>query len=177
MASAKKQAVAEVIESEKKSSKSLFDRVAGFLDAADWHYDCVADKCFFDMRTCIKDAWIRVIVDTYEVVGWQRLSVYSICPTFVPDHYRATMLDAINRINYQMVYGSLEMDGKDGELRIRTVVEAEHDLVEVLMERALHSNLSTAKRYFAPLVALAFGNAVSEQVLDMSEHPEVSTLQ
>ena len=157
--------------------KSLFERVAGYLDANDWNYHADQDKRFFDMRVGTKHASMRVLIDTDDMENWQRVLVFSVFPVFVPENRRPTVLDAINRINYSLVYGNVEMDGRDGELRIRTVVEADRDLAEPMMERALHGNLNAANRYFAPLMAVAFGNAEPETVLEMASAKDEVTIQ
>jgi hypothetical protein len=50
--------------------------------------------------------------------------VYCICPTFVPELRRQAVSEAIARINYATIFGNLEMNLKDGELRVRTVLES-----------------------------------------------------
>jgi hypothetical protein len=45
------------------------------------------------------------------------------------------------------------------------------------MERALHGNLNAANRYFAPLMAVAFGNAAPDTVLEMAAGQDEKTLQ
>jgi hypothetical protein len=160
-----------------KPVKSLFDRVAGYLDANDWNCHADQEKGIFDMRVGTKHVSTRVIIDTDDMENWQRVLVFGVFPVFVPENRRPAVLDAINRINYSMVYGNVEMDGRDGELRIRTVVEADRDLAEPLMERALHGNLNAANRYFAPLMAVAFGNAAPDTVLEMAAGQDEKTLQ
>jgi hypothetical protein len=157
--------------------KSLFDRVAGYLDANDWNYHADQEGGLIDMRVGTKHAAIRVLIDTDDLENWQRVLVFSVLPVFVPENRRPAMLDAINRINYSVVYGNVEMDVRDGEIRIRTVVESERDLAESMMERALHGNLNMANRYFAPLMAVAFGNAAPDTVLDLVTGQEEKTLQ
>lgn len=176
MARQQKPAATEV-EAPKTSAKSLFDRVAGYLDANDWHYSANQDKNFFDMRSRIKDASVRVIIDLFEEQDWQRILVYSVFPVFVPENRRAAALDAINRINFQMIYGNLEMDLADGEIRVRTVVESDREIGDGMVERALHSNLNTAGRYFAPILAVAFANAGPETIVDLATAREDATLQ
>ncbi|MEI8031113.1 MAG: hypothetical protein WCH35_15140 [Comamonadaceae bacterium] len=48
------------------------------------------------------------------------------------------MLHAINRINYTLAFGSLEIDLKDGEVRVRTVVEGIGNLGDAMIERVLY---------------------------------------
>jgi hypothetical protein len=85
--------------------------------------------------------------------------------------------EALTRINYSVIYGNLEMDLKDGEIRVRTVVEGETQMSDGMIERVLNSNLNSADRYFAPLMAVAFGNAAPDTVLDLVERQEQATLQ
>jgi hypothetical protein len=47
--------------------KTLFERVAGYLDANDWHYHVVPKKSYFDMRVGIKHASARVILEADEM--------------------------------------------------------------------------------------------------------------
>lgn len=157
--------------------KSLFDRVAGFLDANDWNYNADQERGYFDMRVGIRYASVRVIVDADERETWQRVTAYAIYPVVAPENRRPAMLDAINRINHSLAYGNLEMDGKDGEIRIRALGEAELEMPETMMERVLHGSLNLASRYFAPLMAVAFGDAAPDTVLDLVAGDDKQTLQ
>lgn len=157
--------------------KTLFDRVAGYLDANDWRYHVVPERSFFDLRVGIKHASARVILDADEMESWQRLVAYTIYPVYVPENRRGTILDAINRINHVTVFGNLEMDVQDGEIRVRTVVETETELPEALMERVLHGNMNLASRYFPALMAVAFGGADPATVLELAVPREDKVLQ
>ena len=157
--------------------KSLFDRVAGFLDTNDWRYQVVEEKTYFDLRVGIKHARARVVLDVDETENWQRLMSYTIYPIYVPENRRSAVLDSINRINFATVFGNLEMDVNDGEIRVRTVVEADHDLTEAMMERVLHGNLNLASRYFPALMAVAFGGADPATVLELAVPYEDKVLQ
>ena len=157
--------------------KSLFDTVAAYLDTADWNYSAFEDKGYFSAGCHIKDGNIRVIIDVYEVKDWQRVIVYSTFPVFVPELRRAAIAESLTRINHRTVYGNLEMDFKDGEIRVRTTVEAASGLGNTMIERVMDSNFGTANRFFAPLLAVAFGNAAPDTVLDMAEKHDAATLQ
>jgi hypothetical protein len=157
--------------------RSLFDRVSDYLDTHEWRYTAEPEKGYFDLHAGIKGAIARVILDTYESEDWQRLLVYSVYPVYVPDARHPAVLDALNRINHASVYGNFELDSKDGELRVRTVAEAEDLLRDGLIERALHSNLNSAGRYFAPLMAVIFGSANPATILDLVTKENDATLQ
>ena len=90
---------------------------------------------------------------------------------------RSAILEAINRINYTLAFGSVEMDMKDGEIRVRTVVEGTGDLGGAMIERAITSNLKTTSRYLAALLAIGFGNAAPDAVIELAERGEEAKLQ
>ena len=176
MARQQKRAIIEVSATE-TPKKSLFDRVAGYLDAQDWTYKTHQENNYFTMNCRIKDAGVRVVLDVHEAEDWCRVLAYSTYPVYVPELKRALVAEALTRINYSVIYGNLEMDLKDGEIRVRTVVEGETQMSDGMIERVLNSNLNSADRYFAPLMAVAFGNAAPDTVLDLVERQEQATLQ
>jgi hypothetical protein len=166
MARQQKQVIAETPTST-ATVKSLFERVASYLDANDWNYTANEEKKYFSAGCRIKDASVRVILDVHESEDWQRVLVYSSFPVYVPEHKRAAVAESITRFNYGMIFGNLDMDFADGEVRVRTIVEAGGELADTMIDRALASNLDTAGRFLAPILAVAFGNAAPETVLDL----------
>lgn len=157
--------------------KSLFERVAGYLDANDWRHDADAQKGYFSMGCRIKEASVRVIIDVYESDDWRRLLTFSTYPVMVPEYRRGAVVEALTRINYQLIYGSFEMDLADGEIRFRTVVEAEKELDDTMIDRVLNANLSAADRYFAALMTITYGNASPATVIDLASLPAKENLQ
>jgi len=157
--------------------KSLFDRVAGFLDANDWHYNAESEKGYFSMGCRIKEASVRVIIDVFESEEWKRIMTFSIYPVFVPENRRSAVLEAMNRINHVLVYGNFEMDPADGEIRFRTSVESDCDIGESMMDRVLNGNLAGSDKHFAALMAVSFGGVAPEGVKEIASRPEGATLQ
>jgi hypothetical protein len=158
-------------------TKSLFDRVAGYLDANDWRYTADTEKGYFSMGCKIKEASIRVFIDVFEADDWRRLLTFSTYPVMVPEHRRSAVMEALTRINYQLIYGNFEMDLGDGEVRFRTVVEAEKELDEPMFERVLNANLIAADRHFAALMTIIYGNASPDTVIDLIARPDKEKLQ
>ena len=159
------------------SKKSLFERVAGYLDTNDWHYTADTENKYFSMGCRIKEASVRIVIDVYEADDWNRLLTFSTYPILVPEHRRAAVVEALTRINYQLIYGSFEMDLADGEVRFRTVVEAEKELDDPMIDRVLNANLSAADRYFAALMTITYGNASPDTVIDLASVPAKENLQ
>ena len=176
MARQQKQAAGESIAAA-APPKSLFERVAGYLDANDWNYTADEEKGYFSASCRLKDGSVRIILDVAEAEDWRRVLVYSTFPVYVPQQRRAAAVEGIARINYTMIYGNLEIDLADGEVRVRTVVEAVEPLGDAMIERALGANLDIAGRYYAALLAVAFGGASPESVLELAAPREAATVQ
>ena len=157
--------------------KSLFERVAGYLDTNDWHYTADTEKNYFSMGCRIKEASVRIVIDVFESDDWRRLLTFSTYPVLVAEHRRAAVVEALTRINYQLVYGNFEMDLADGEVRFRTVVEAEKELDDPMIDRVLNANLRAADRYFAALMTITYGNASPDTVIDLATIPAKENLQ
>jgi hypothetical protein len=85
--------------------------------------------------------------------------------------------EALARINYATVFGNLEMDLKDGEVRVRTVLEGDGFIGEEMIDRAVRKSLDVADQYQAALLAIAFGNASPKDILEMASQSDGATLQ
>ena len=157
--------------------KTLFDRVSDFLTAKDWGFTVGEDRTFFSFGLRLRDATVRVVVVTVESDDWCRILVYSTYPTYVPGPRRQAVADAISRINYVNLLGSLELDMNDGELRVRTTLEGGHYIGERMIDRAIRKSLDLEDQHQAPLLAIAFGNASPNDVLAMPSRAEANTLQ
>ncbi len=157
--------------------KTLLERMAEWLDANEWQYDSHPEKDYISTTCKLKDVAARVFVEFADSDEWHRALAFTSYPVRVPEARRTAVADALNRINYSLVYGSFEMDMDDGEVRFRTVVESDTDMNDAMFERVLNSNLAVADRHFAPLMAIAFGNAAPATVLDLSGPAEKQVLQ
>ena len=94
MARQQKQAAVEVSASI-VPVKSLFERVAGYLDTNDWNYTTNEERKYFSAGCRLKDASVRVVLDVYESEDWQRVLVYSLYPVFVPENRRAAVAESV----------------------------------------------------------------------------------
>lgn len=158
-------------------SKTLFDRVSDYLTERDWSFSSNPDKGYVSLSLRLRDGSVRVVVDTAEGAGWSRILVYCIYSTFVPEARRQAVSEAIARINYATIFGNFEMDLKDGEVRVRTVLEGDAFVGEPMIDRAVRKSLDLADQYQAPLLAIAFGHASPQDILEMAMQSDGATLQ
>jgi len=158
-------------------SKSLFDRVSDYLTERDWSFSAYAEKGYFSFGLRLKDGTVRVTVDAAEGAGWSRVLAYATYSTYVPEYRRQAVAEAIARVNYATVFGNLEMDLKDGEVRVRAVLEGDGFIGEPMIDRAVRKSLDMADQYQASLLAIAFGNASPKDILEMASQSDGATLQ
>ena len=158
-------------------SKTLFDRVSDYLTEKDWSFSAYAEKGYFSFGLRLRDGTVRVMVDAAEGGGWSRILVYATYQTYVPEQRRPAVSEALARINYATVFGNLEMDLKDGEVRVRTVLEGDGFIGEEMIDRAVRKSLDVADQYQAALLAIAFGNASPKDILEMASQSQGATLQ
>ena len=157
--------------------KTLFDRVCDYLTEKDWSFSAYADKGYVSFGLRLRDGSVRVVVDATEGAGWSRVLVYCIYSTFVPEQRRKAVSEAIARVNYATIFGNFEMDLKDGEVRVRTVLEGDGFVGEPMIDRAVRKSLDLADQYQAALLAIAFGNESPQNILEVTERADGSTLQ
>jgi hypothetical protein len=69
------------------------------------------------------------------------------------------------------------MDLKDGEVRVRTVLEDDGFIGEAMIDCAVRKSLDVADQYQASLLAIAFGNASPKDIVEMSSQSEGATIQ
>lgn len=157
--------------------RTLLDRVGDYLADKEWTFTRFEDKDCLVFNLRLRDGSVRVFVNTWEGVGWSRILVYTTYPTFVPEHRRPAVCEAITRINYVNIFGCFEMDLKDGEVRSRTVLESDLLIGPEMIDRAIRKSLDLADQYQAALLAVAFGNASADDVLEMGARAEAGSVQ
>lgn len=158
-------------------SKTLFDRVSDYLTSKDWSFSAFPDKEYFSLGLRLTSGTTRIIVDVSESPAWGRVLVYAIYPNFVPLNRRAEVSEAINRVNYTLIFGNLEMDLKDGEIRVRAVLESDTFVSEQMIDRAVRKSIDLADQYQAAILAIAFGNVGAQGILELAERADDATLQ
>jgi hypothetical protein len=158
-------------------SNTLFDRISDYLTELDWTFTAHADKGYVTLILRLRDGSVRVMVDAVEGAGWSRVLVHTTYSIYVPEHKRQAVSEAIARINYKLVFGNLEMDLSDGEVRVRTSLESDAFIGEPMIDRAVRKCTDIANQYQAALLAIAFGNAAPKDVLELASQSDGATLQ
>lgn len=106
----------------------------------------------------------------------EQLAFYSYLPTLVPEDRRAAVAELACRINYHMVVGSFEMDPDDGEMRLRTSLDAEgSELTTSWIRQLVHANVLQMD-VFAPAINAVIDGDPPDQAISAalaSSEPEL----
>ena len=162
---------------ETPAEPSLFEQLSNWLNEHDWSFDASDAQDRVSFSLLLKDASVRVHCWIYDTPDWKRLSAYTAYPTRVPAHRRAEVALALARINYETAVGCFEMDANDGEVRTRCWHETPTAVHPEMIDRVVRRCLDLADQYQAPLLAIAFGNAAADQVIEMGKRAEQKALQ
>jgi len=95
----------------------IADGIREFFDANQYAYTDVGNDCF-RLRFTGKNGDYNMFAQAGEDPGL--VAVFTYCPVKVPEEARCLVADYINRVNYGLTVGCLEMDPDDGEVRARS---------------------------------------------------------
>ena len=140
---------------------AILKQISVFLEEEGFPIERVEERDV--LRTLVEGdngVWTLVVVvreDTHQAIFYSHIEGRT-----TPEHRRSEMCEFLNRINYRTVYGSFEMDMRDGETSFRTALDLEDvELNGNMIRNALYTNLSTMDRYHHLLLTMMGDNAPS----------------
>lgn len=94
-----------------------------------------------------------------QIVEEQELIVfYSVCPLTVPENRRPEVAAFLTRANYGLALGNFELDFGDGEIRYKTVLDAEGRYISpALVKRLVKANGLAMETYLPGIGAVVAG--------------------
>ena len=95
----------------------IADGLREFFESNQYEYVDVGNGCF-RLRFSGNNGDYNMFAQAAEDPG--HVMVFTYCPVRVPENRRMQVADYINRVNYDLVIGCLEMDPADGEVRSRS---------------------------------------------------------
>lgn len=154
----------------------LVNRVKEFLDKAGWHYSFDDDMGVYEFTVRTK-SMIKKINYMIDVQG-NKILVLGVSPIGAnPDDPKmmAELAEFICRSNWSLMNGCLEMDYRDGELRYKSFIDADHITPSVdVIGNAVH-RISAMYRRYAPGILdiiLAGGTAKAAMAKCGEKSPE-----
>jgi hypothetical protein len=100
----------------------IADGLREFIESNQYDYADLGNGCF-RLRFSGKNGDYNMFAQASQEPG--HVTVFTYCPVKVPEDRRAQVADYLNRVNYGLVLGCLEMDPADGQVRSRSSAPAE----------------------------------------------------
>lgn len=141
----------------------LMPMVLAALEERGWKYEVMGPEAVH--------ARVRHPRSTYDVFvtiddTLRLVCCYCMLPVHVPADRRAAVADLINRINWPLVLGCLEMDPDDGEVRYRASVDVEGgQFAPRMLNNMLSMGLHTLDRYHEAVMRVVFGYVEPEDAI------------
>jgi hypothetical protein len=102
---------------------------------------------------------------------------YSIYPDIAPEDKRLAMAEFFTRANYGLIIGNFEMDFEDGEIRYKTSIDVEGDLLTTdLIKQLVYANIMMMDHYLPGIQAVMDGTMSPVEAIAHIENPTPITV-
>lgn len=151
---------------------NAYETLEQFLIEDGWYPSAIEGTTSFRSGFRGESGKFRVICQIN--VELEQLYLYVIADVNVPEQARALAAEFITRANYGMRIGNFEMDYTDGEVRYKSSIDFEGEvLTRRLIQNAIAPAVSTIDRYFPSLMRVAFGGSTpAEAVAEVEGRPQ-----
>jgi hypothetical protein len=145
-----------------------FQTLTDFLEEDGWRPRRMEGKNAFSMGYTGKNGDYRC----YAVVrvDLEEFLFYTVAPVRVPEAVRPAVAEFVTRANYGMRIGNYELDYSDGEVRYKSSINFEDEvLTEEAIRNAIYPAVQTADRYLPGLLRVSFGGATPLEAIEEIE--------
>ncbi len=96
---------------------------------------------------------------------FHQVAFYSICPVTIPSEKRLTIAEFITRANHSLSIGNFDLDFATGEVRYKTSLDVEGDLLTyTLIKNLVYSNLFAMDKYLPGIIAVIGGSLPADAI-------------
>jgi len=143
-------------------SADICNRIIKCLKDDDWNYKLNTDKETITMGLTIhnKMKHVDIIIDLRD----DKFLLFFTCPLNTDENERAEMRILLNRINYNLLCGSFEMDERDGEIRFRYTVDCDNcPPSQEVIRHSLYRSAATLEKYGDAIIKVLMGFATGDE--------------
>lgn len=127
-----------------------------FLEEDGWHPQPVESKHAYRMYYRGKHGEFRCLAQIR--LDLEQLVFYAVATVNIPEEVRPAVAEFITRANYGLRIGNFEMDYADGEVRYKSSLDFEGELLTTgLIKHAVYPAVQTLDKYLPGLMKVAFG--------------------
>lgn len=147
---------------------NIFDSMSAFFVSDGWEFQQIEGQPILRMNFAGDAGRWTCFAQARE--EQEQFLFYSRFPVNAPEDKRALVSEFITRANYAMINGNFEMDWSDGEVRYKTMIDAEGiELVKRLVKNVVYANVLTVDRYYAGLMAVIYGDKSPIEAIESIE--------
>jgi hypothetical protein len=134
----------------------IADCLRDFIETHGYDYSSAGHNCY-RLRFSGKNGDYNTFAQVSE--DGDLVMLFTYCPVKIPEDRRAVAADYINRVNYGLLVGCLEMDASDGEVRSRSVAPVDSDEVgPTVFGPLFDSSFYLIENWLPGLLRVAFGS-------------------
>lgn len=153
---------------ENQNGLEAFDLLSSYLDEDEWYPRRIDGKYAYSMSYSGKNGDLRC----YAIVrvDLEEFLFYAVAPVKVPDMVRPAVAEYLTRANYGLRIGNFELDYSDGEVRYKSSLDFEGQiLTNELIRNAIYPAVHTMDRYLPGLLRVSFGGATPHEAIEEVE--------
>lgn len=142
-------------ERENEAGWQAFALLGQYLADDGWHPQRIEDKTMYRMFFFGKNGEQRCIAQIR--VDLKQFLFYTISPIRIPEGFRPTMAEFVTRANYGLRIGNFEMDYTDGEIRYKSSLDFEGEMLTAnLIKNAIYPAVQTMDRYLPGMMKVLY---------------------
>ncbi len=153
---------------ENRNGLQAFELLSSYLDDDEWFPRRIEGKYAYSMSYSGKNGDLRC----YAIVrvDLEEFLFYAVAPVKVPEEVRMSIAEYLTRANYGLRIGNFELDYSDGEVRYKSSLDFEGQILTAdLIRNAIYPAVHTMDRYLPGLLRVSFGGATPHEAIEEVE--------
>jgi hypothetical protein len=153
---------------ENRNGLDAFELLSSYLDDDEWFPRRIDGKYAYSMSYSGKNGDLRC----YAIVrvDLEEFLFYAVAPVKVPEEVRQAVAEYLTRANYGLRIGNFELDYSDGEVRYKSSIDFEGQMLSSnLIRNAIYPAVHTMDRYLTGLLRVSFGGATPHEAIEEVE--------
>jgi hypothetical protein len=153
---------------ENRNGLQAFELLSNYLDDDEWFPRRIEGKYAYSMSYSGKNGDLRC----YAIVrvDLEEFLFYAVAPVKVPEEVRMSIAEYLTRANYGLRIGNFELDYSDGEVRYKSSLDFEGQVLnEDLIRNAIYPAVHTMDRYLPGILRVSFGGATPHEAIEEVE--------
>lgn len=162
-------------EDDTDDDESILETVIDFFTEDDWTFTKLQGQSVLQVACQGENGRWNCYAQARE--DQEQFVFYSIYPDAALEDKRLAIAEFLTRANYGVIIGNFEMDFDDGEIRYKTSIDVEGDLLTTdLIKQLVYANIMMMDHYLPGIQAVMDGTMSPVEAIDHIENPTPITV-